>query len=156
MTVLRWVSDWRNGAVVVASAFVALVAFVTIDASVARNDALEARNRTAASASRRIDLLNDRIEALGDQLAAAAFSNGERIGALAYQVAALQEQVRQLGGEPVIVNQPTTTTTTAPQTTTTTTRPRGRPSTTTTRPCRAPEVAGICIEGAPCPPTSKP
>ena len=149
MTVLRWVSDWRNGAVVAASAFVALVAFVTIDASVARNDALEARNRTAAAATRRIDLLNDRIEALGDQLAASAYSNGERIGALALQVAALQEQVRQLGGEPVIVNHPSTTTTAAPQTTTTT-RPRGRPSTTTTtRPCRAPEVAGICIEGAP-------
>lgn len=132
MTVRRllvaWATDWRNGATLAASVAVAVIAFVLIDASQARNDALDARNRTAAAATRRIDLLNERIENLGEEMAEAAFSNGARIGGLADQVAALQEQVRQLGGEPVIPSTTTTTssrasTTSAPRTTTTTRPP---------------------------------
>lgn len=140
---LGWFADWRNGATVVASVGVAVVAFVLIDASMARNDALEARNRTAAAATRRIDILNDRIEELGADLVESAASNGLRLGVLSEQVAALQEQVRQLGGEPVIVNPPSTTTTTRPGTTTTSSPPST--TTTTTPPPEEPPAGGLCL-----------
>lgn len=140
--VVGWLANWRNGATVVASVLVALVGFVVIDASIARNGALDARNRTASAATRRIDLLNERIEELGEDLVASANANGVRIGELSAQIAALQEQVRQLGGEPVVVRPTTTTTAGAspPPSTTTTTRP---PTTTTTT--APPNDGGICI-----------
>lgn len=141
----RWLFNWRNGATVVVSLVVALVAFVVIDASRARDAAIDARNQTAAAATRRVDLLNDRIEELGGQLALSSESNGARLGALAEQVAALQEQVRQLGGDPVIVVRPAPPP--SPPTTSTTTSTTSPPTTTTTL-CRV-NVLGRCIGGPP-------
>lgn len=111
-------------AVVVLALAVGLFALL---AFTAMNNQREARE----AASRRIDLLNVEIRHLGDELTAEARNNSRRIGELTEQVAALQEQVRQLGGEPVVVitrSEPgatTTTTTTSPPppSTTTTTRP---------------------------------
>lgn len=143
----RWAADWRTGAAVAATAFVALLIVVVVSSTLTTQDALDARQATAAAASRRIDRLNARIEELGDEISTAAFTNGVRIGELADQVAALQEQVRQMGGEPVVIVEPrrsdSTTTSTS---TTSTTRPSS--TTTTTRPCTL-NVAGRCIGGTP-------
>lgn len=106
--------------------FLACAAFVVI-ALVAMTNQREARE----AASRRIDILNQQIDELGKELTAEARTNGARIGELTEQVSVLQEQVRQLGGEPVVVNvaeprsspTPATTTTTTPSPTTTTTTP---------------------------------
>jgi hypothetical protein len=140
---LRWLSNWRNGATLVASLLVALVAFVVIDASQARQDALDARNRTAATATRRIDKLNDRIEALGTMLFEQADANGQRIGELTTQISALQEQVRQLGGKPVVVVNGTGTTSTTSMSSTTTTTTRRPPTPTTSPPRRCPFI--VCL-----------
>jgi len=146
----RWITDWRTGAVLLASLLAGAVIALVIVSGVQSHDALEARNRTAAAASRRIDLLNDQIE----QLNAKATVNGERIGELIAQIGALQEQVRQMGGQPIVAVTTTTTPTGArPSSSTTTTTPRPpvapAPTTTTTtppRPCTA-QIAGVCIGG---------
>jgi hypothetical protein len=135
-----WVFDWRTGLTLLASLVVALVLAVVITGARTTNDALEARNRTASAATRRIDMLNEKIDRLGAELAVAnenAVDNGNRIGQLDAQIGALQEQVRALGGRPVV---PTTTTTTRPPSTTTTTRPT---TTTTTTPQRC--VLVLCV-----------
>lgn len=140
----RWLTDYRNGAVVLASVLVALVAYVVVDSSLARTEALraqsqalEARAQTAKAASRRIDLLQQRIAYLEAQ----GQGNSSEIGELRAQVAALQAQVEQQGKTPVV---PRTTTTTRPRTTSTTSTTSPRPTTTTTRPCTV-AVSGRCL-----------
>jgi hypothetical protein len=152
---VRWLSDWRTGAVLLGSLIAGAVIALVIVSGVQSHDALEARNRTAAAASRRIDLLQAELRELRTQLVAAAETNGARIGELLEQVAVLQEQVRQLGGDPVVVV--TTTTTTSPRrsNTTTTTTPRRQPdppspttsttTTTTTQPDRGTCLGPICL-----------
>lgn len=122
-----------------AGAVVAYVVLSQLNAREALNTAkesLDARARTAAAATRRIDLLNDRIEDLSAEIEA----NGVVIGQLRGEIAALQEQIRQMGGDPVVVR--TTTTTTQRPTPTTT------PSTTTTTqpaPQEEPPDGEICL-----------
>lgn len=151
VAVARFLLDWRTGLTIAASLFVAILLVVVVLGARIATDALDARDSTATAATRRIDKLNDRIEELGTQLTLQAAINGQRLGELSEQVAALQEQVRQLGGEPVVVVDPrqpdrtTTTTTTAPPTTsstTTTTAPPPPPEDD----CRV-ELLGICIGG---------
>lgn len=84
-------------AVVLASALVGLVFFLVIDRAQARQDGVtqakaQARQSidTRQAASRRIDLLAGDVRALSAE-------NGQ----LASSVAALAEQVRQMGGRPV-------------------------------------------------------
>jgi hypothetical protein len=121
----RWLSNWRNGATVLASVVIALVAFVVIDASQARQEALDARNRTATAATRRIDKLNDKI---GE-------TDSRQIGETNAKLAALEEQIRQLGGKPVVVSIGSTQAgSTPPPSTTSTTSPRPTTTTTTTPP----------------------
>lgn len=144
----RWAADWRTGAAVAATAFVALLIVIVVSSTTTTQDALDARQATASAASRRIDRFNARIEELGTEISTAAFTNGVRIGELADQVAALQEQVRQMGGDPVVPSTTTTTSTTRPRSATTTTTTRPPSTTTTTRPC-AVSVAGRCIGGSP-------
>lgn len=148
LATIRFVLDWRTGLTLLASLVVALVLVVVITGARTTQDALDARDRTAVAAARRIDKLNDQIEDLGAQLVTSAYSNGRRIGQLSDQVAALQEQVRQLGGEPVVVVTPTaqptpTTSTPAPPPTTTTTTPPAPPGDPDDRFCIGP----ICIGG---------
>ena len=120
--------------VLCACALTALLFVTVINAMVRADRAERSRDTTASSASRRIDLLNQRIVQLQDQ----AVANGRDLGALTTQVVALAEQIRQLGGRPIVDppaarTTPTTarpgTSTTPPSSTTTTTPP---PSTTTT------------------------
>lgn len=135
---IRTLVDWRTGAMVLATVVVALVIAVVITGAQTTRAALDTRNQTALAATRRIDLLNERINELGSQLVAQAESNGERLGQLSEQVAALQEQVRQLGGEPVIVAAPyasSTSTTAAASSTTTSTTAASPP----------PESGGVCL-----------
>lgn len=148
IAVARFFLDWRTGLTLAASLFVAILLVVVVLGARIAIDALEARDNTASSATRRIDQLNDRIEELGSQLTLQASVNGVRLGELSEQVAALQEQVRQLGGEPVVVDDPRQQVTTS----TTTAAPPPPPTTTTTAPppeddCRVVEVLGRCLIG---------
>lgn len=143
--VFGWLADYRNGAVVVASVVVALVAYVVIDASQARREALdasesalEARSATAAGATRRIDLLQARIADLEES----GQDNSEEIGALKAEVSALQRQIEQEGGSPVVPRTTTTTAPSAPPSTTTTTAPPPEPQPEEPEPD---EGSGLCL-----------
>lgn len=149
----RWMFDYRTGAMVAASLLAAAVIGMVILSGLATRDALHARQATAEAATRRIDRLQDEIHDLGEQLTADARANGHRIGELTDQIAVLQEQVRQLGGTPIVVQAPrssrSTPPTTAPRPTTTTApKPQPAPTTTTTPPRRG-CVLVVCIGGKP-------
>lgn len=112
--------------------------------------AIASEREGRSAAVRRIDMLNDRIDELGDELVAESRSNGQQIGELTAQIDALSEQVRQLGGEPVIVvttddgsrggGARSTTTTSAPPASTTTTSTTSPPE-----PCDGVGALDICI-----------
>jgi predicted GTPase len=144
----RWASDWRTGAVLLGSLVVGAVIALIIVSGVNTHDALEARNRTAEAATRRIDKLSKEIDKLTDELVATTASNGQRIGELTAQIAALQEQVRELGGRPVVPATTTTVAQRAPTSTTTTRPPQTTPttSTTTTSPPRRCVIGVVCLE----------
>lgn len=133
--VFGWLLDWRTGAVLLGSLVAGAVIATVLVSGVNSNNALQARKQTARAASRRIDLLQQRIT----ELQTLASLNGVLLGSANTKIDALAEQVRQMGGRPVVapptvpatvpaprrapsVARPptTTTTTTTPQTTTTT------------------------------------
>lgn len=123
-----------------AALFVALVIAVVISSTQTAADAIDARNRTESTAERQIARLNDRIEELTVQVG----ETGDAVGAARTEIEALREQIRRMGGEPVV----TTTTTTSRPRSTTTTRPQSTTTsttTTTTQPSCEREVAGICL-----------
>jgi TolA-binding protein len=102
----------------------------------AEAQAVAAQQASAQRASNRITQLQTKIDNLETQ----ADSNHDLIGELVAEESALEFQVRQLGGRPVVTSQTSaakpssTTTTTKPSSTTSTTRP-STGTTTTTLPC---------------------
>lgn len=94
----RWLIDWRTGLTFLASIVVALLLVVVITGARTTQAALAARQDIAERATRRIDLQNQKIS----ELIALSQSSAEKIGALSDQVAVMQEQVRQLGGVPIV------------------------------------------------------
>lgn len=148
----RWLADWRTGAVLLASLITGAVIALVIVSGVNAHDALEARQQTALAATRRIDKLNDEIAELNQH----ASDNGKRIGELTAQITALQEQIRRMGGQPIVTATTSTTARRQASGGTTTTSPRSSPAptspppttttTTTVPPCRN-SVLGICLGG---------
>lgn len=153
----RFVTDWRNGATLLASVLVALLVFLVIDAQQARNDSAEAQKRTSAAATRRIDLLTKTQQGLVGQIARLVETAAKQQAA----IAALEEQVRQMGGEPVAGQDdidgldrifPTATPQPSPSPSRSTVGPRPTPTPTrspTPRPSPSPtctvQIAGQCI-----------
>lgn len=112
--VWRWFADWRNGATIAASIVAVIVLVIVVDAVRARHEALSALRVTAEqavdarrAATRRIDLLSERIV----ELERSTSDAGAEVSRLRAEVAALQQQLRQLGAEPVVAERagPTTT-----------------------------------------------
>lgn len=133
----RWLFDYRNGLTLVGTGLLILLSVTVTDSIQSRNrafDALKLANRqqsdARAAATRRIDLLQQEIAGLRSD----AQANGGRISELLTEVTALQEQVRQMGGRPVVTEQAATTATT--------TTVRTSPTTTTTRPAASPAPIG--------------
>lgn len=107
-------SPWRSlqrsnwliiASIAVCAALVGVLAYVVVDAQSARSDSVQRAEAQAsqaidsrAASSRRIDLLQAQIEALRARLERQATEAGQ----LREQIAALSEQVRQLGGRPVV------------------------------------------------------
>ena len=95
--------------VALAAVLVAIVGFVIFDSARARQDDVRRSENQAAqaidsraAASRRIDVMQQRIGDLTEQIAAGRYRQGE----LEEQVAVLAEQVRRLGGRPVVAATP--------------------------------------------------
>lgn len=114
------VFDWRTFAVAGVFAAVLLVGFLVYSAFAAAHDATDAANRRGAAATRRIDLLNSEIQQLQQQIAKGADQRGQ----LAAVVAALAQQVRQLGGTPVATATTVVTVVPAPRPSTPSPSPR--------------------------------
>lgn len=124
----RWLVDPRTGIAVAVSFLAAAVIAFVITSGQTAHDALAARDKTAAAATRRIDKLNGQIAELVIEVAAGR----EDVGKARADISALQEQVRQLGGRPVVVTTSTSATGDEGRTPATRPRPSPAPSTTTT------------------------
>lgn len=137
------VLDYRTFVVATVFLILLLIGFVTVTNIQQAHDATLNAIAARKAATRRIDLLNTQIA----QLQAGIAAGQDQRGQLATAVAALQAQVRQLGGQPVIVvtyrpspapapasSRPTATPAPHPQPTPTRTHtPRPTPSPTCTR-----------------------
>lgn len=157
----RWVTDYRNGLTFIGVVLVLVLGAAFIHGVQAgdraqRNEraAVRTSETIANNARRRVDLLTGQIADLERQ----AEANGSRMGELLANIDALAEQVRQLGGRPVVTAQPPSTSTTAstvppsPASPPTTTAPRPSAPTTTsttapttpTTTCTTTPVVSIC------------
>lgn len=127
-SISAFVLDWRNVATFLASVLTGLLVFLVIDSSQARNAAQDAASQRAAAATRRIDKLNVEIRELQEQIAQGRDERGQLNAA----VDALTEQVRQMGGRPVLGPTPAPSRTAAPS-------PTSRPGPTVTpKPTQSP------------------
>lgn len=138
---------------VLAGALIGITGWVVLNSANVASDALHARDRTASAASARITQLQGRIT----QLQAEGEETAGKVAELSAELAAVQEQVRRMGGNPIVPITTTTTTTTrsasaspAPSQppaapTTTTTAPRG--TTTTTAPTTTTTVCRLVVNG---------
>lgn len=92
------VFDYRTFAVAGFFAAFLIVGWVVFSAFQAAHDATVSADRRGKAASRRVDMLNSEIQQLERQIVAGQDERGQ----LAAKVDALSEQVRQLGGRPVV------------------------------------------------------
>lgn len=121
------VFDYRTFAVAAGFLALLLVGYLVMASVQQAHDATEAQNRSRTAATRRIDILNNRIEKLQAQIVQGQGDRSE----LAAKLAALEEQVRQLGGRPVVTGGPARTSGPVPGPTR---RPSPTPAPTSTRP----------------------
>ena len=94
---IRWLRDWRTIASLAGAVLVGLLAVLVITSISDREAALQVAKRTTANEQAERVALNRRI----DQLEADAQGNSAQLAALRREVALLQQQVRDLGGQPV-------------------------------------------------------
>lgn len=102
--VIRWLADWRTGVTIAGSVLAAVLLLVVLDARAARQGAIDAATSTAEqaidtreAATRRIDLLSQKF----DRLVVAQNVSSSTIARLEAEVAALEQQVDNLGERPV-------------------------------------------------------
>lgn len=101
----RWLTDWRSLATIVAAVLVGLLAVLVVTSIADRQQAIHALQGATASerearaaAVHRIDQLLVRI----DDLEVDAQANGQALAVLRRELGLLQQQVRDLGGQPVV------------------------------------------------------
>lgn len=151
-----WFADWRNGLMmvgtIVAAALLSLLVVVVVDSINARKSALEALESvneratdTRRAATRRIDQQQARINQLEGEVQA----YGRTIGELGSTVTALTEQVRQMGGRPIVVSSSSPTAVAPPPGTSPTTTAPAAPEPDPEPPGSEPDPdpGGICLLG---------
>lgn len=109
MNVWRWITDWRNGAVVLASVLVAYLGVLVVTGITDRRDATNAAIQAARSEqqarevdTRRIDELLAEIDTLNRQ----GKRNGRRLATLQAQITVLEAQLRENGITPAVQSEP--------------------------------------------------
>lgn len=104
---IRWIRDWRTIAALVSAVLVGLLAVLVITSISDRENALEVAKRTTANEQAERIALDHRIDQLLAQvggLQSDAQGNAQQLIVLRREVALLQQQVRDLGGQPVIAS----------------------------------------------------
>lgn len=149
----RWLRDWHTGAALAAAVLVGLLAVLVITSISDREHALEVARRATVNEQAERAVLNHRIDQLLTQVSDLqddAHGNAEQLIVLRREVALLQQQVRDLGGQPVVTGNATdgtTATTRQPQASPTahpspTRTPNPRP---TPAPSPSPSPSQACI-----------
>lgn len=151
---LRAVFTWQVAGPIIAYVLAALLTVSVVEAFVGQHDALTARAQTAAAASRRIDLLQAQINGLQRVLRHRTASDARERGRLEVAVRALAQQIRQMGGTPVVEPdsepqptsqaRPTPTMQPSSHPTPRPTHPSPKPSPTVT-PSPTPTPTGLCL-----------
>jgi len=150
--VAQWVRDWWRAALItIAAVLVGLLAVLVATSITDRENALQVAKDATTNQQAERAALNERIDSLLGQirlLQADASANSARIARLVLDVQLLERQVREMGGEPVVVtaggsagSQPTASAQPSPRPTSP--RPSPRP-TPTHRPTPTPSPSKSC------------
>lgn len=108
---LRGLATWQVAGPIVAYALTAMFVATVVQAFVARQQAYDSQQASRAAAVRRIDLLQHQINDLQDRLRHVKTTDARQRGRMQDAIAALAEQIRQLGGQPVTDGGPSSTST---------------------------------------------
>ena len=149
--VAQWVRDWWRAALItIAAVLVGLLAVLVATSITDRENALQVAKDATTNQQAERAALNQRIDSLLGQirlLQADASANSARIARLVLDVQLLERQVREMGGEPVVVtaggsagSQPTAQPSPRP----TSPRPSPRP-TPTHHPTPTPSPSRTCL-----------
>jgi hydroxymethylpyrimidine/phosphomethylpyrimidine kinase len=131
----------RRAARLVGAALVVL-AIWAVAATVVAALVIQNQQGSREAASRRISMLQEEIKRLGDEVA----DGNRKVGELTSQVEVLSQQVRDLGGTPIVVQPSASSSSSTSQQPTTTTAPRSpSPTTTTTTPQERRCVVVVCV-----------
>lgn len=140
--------DYRTFVVATAFLITALVGYLVFSAFQAAHDSTSAANQRGQAATRRIDLLNREIDELNDQLRGLTADAARERGELSTKIDALAEQVRRMGGRPIVVTTASPSPSAARSSPTPAPRPtnrptaRPRPSATPSPTCTALPIVG--------------
>ena len=149
--VAQWVRDWWRAALItIAAVLVGLLVVLVATSITDRENALQVAKDATTNQQAERAALNERIDSLLGQirlLQADASANSARIARLVLDVQLLERQVREMGGEPVVVtaggsagSQPTAQPSPRP----TSPRPSPRP-TPTHHPTPTPSPSRTCL-----------
>jgi hypothetical protein len=154
--VIRWLRDWRTLTALSGAVLVALLAVLVVTSITDRERALQVAKAATSNAQDERAILNRRVDQLLaqiSQLQADSQANGEQLAVLRREVVLLQQQVRDLGGQPVVVDGGTSPTPAAsrssPRASPT---PKSSPTQASPHPSPSPSrtcvpVVGKCITG---------
>ena len=103
---IRWLRDWRTITALSGAVLVALLAVLVVTSITDRERALQVAKAATLNEQTERAVLNRRVDQLLaqiSQLQADSQANGQQLAVLRREVVLLQQQVRDLGGQPVVV-----------------------------------------------------
>lgn len=109
----NFAADWKNGATLLASVLVALLAVTVIDGIRARGDVLEQARQDAATAQATANQARSAQQAATrriDRLTTGQQQLGRQVAFLLEENSALRQQVRDMGGAPIVITPSSSTT----------------------------------------------
>lgn len=143
VTARQWITDWRSITAVIAAILVGLLAVLVITSITDRENALQVAKRATANEQAERTILNRRVDQLLaqiDQLESTSQVNAAQLAVLRREIALLQQQIRDLGGQPVVIdNAP------APRPSPSRSPASPRPTPTRSTPSPSPSPTRTCI-----------
>ena len=147
VTARQWLTDWRSVLMIVVAVLVGLLVVLVVTSITDRENALQVAKRATANEQAERTVLNHRVDQLLaqiDLLETDAQGDSAQLAVLRREVELLQQQVRDMGGQPVVIGagggmSP------SPQPQSSSRSASPRPSPTRTSPHPSPSRSKVCV-----------